>query len=349
MEKNPKPKRKLGKKTLTVILIIVLVLLLIVLGVLLYVDHLIGLINYDDNTRPSMNQQEMDDYLNDNKDTTDPDYTGDILHPDDVTLETVDGSIFGDHELLNILLVGQDRRDGESRARSDSMILCSFNKSTKELTMISFMRDMYVRIPGYSSHKMNSAFAWGGFSLLNETLLTNFGIEPDGAFAVDFDGFEDVINAVGGVDITLTSSEANYLNTNCANGIYYTQGLNHLDGESALMYARIRYIGNADFDRTSRQQNVISAILDSCKNLSLSELNNLLETVLPMLTTNMDKSTIMSYAAELLPMVSGVTINERIRIPADGTYSFAWVSDMSVLMPDLEANRSILLEVLGDE
>lgn len=347
MEKNPKPKRKLGKKTLTVILIIVLALLLVVLGVLLYVDHLMGLINYDDNTRPSMDQQEMDDYLNANKDTTEPDYTGDILHPDDVTLETVDGSIFGDHDMINILLVGQDRRPGESRARSDSMILCSFNKSTKELTMISFMRDLYVRIPGYSSHKMNSAFAWGGFSLLNDTLLTNFGIEPDGAFAVDFDGFEDVINAVGGVDITLTSSEASYINK--INGTYWNQGVNHLDGENALTYARIRYIGNADFDRTSRQQNVISAILDKCKHLSLGELNNLLETVLPMLTTNMDKATIMSYAAELLPLVSGVTINERVRIPADGTYSFAWVSDMSVLMPDLEANRAILLEILGDE
>lgn len=347
MEENAKSKKKTGRKALTVVLIIVLVLLMIILAGLLYIDHLMGLMNYDDSTVPSMNQQEMEDYLNANKDTTDPDFTGDILHPDDITLETADGSLLEAHNLINILLVGQDRRPGESRARSDSMILCSFNKSTKELTLVSFMRDMYVRIPGYSSHKMNSAFAWGGFSLLNDTLLTNFGIETDGAFAVDFDGFEDVINAVGGVDITLTSSEASYINK--INGTYWNQGVNHLDGENALTYARIRYIGNADFDRTSRQQNVISAVLDRCKELSLSELNSLLETVLPMLTTNMDKATIMSYAAELLPMVSGVTINERVHIPADGTYSFAWVSDMSVLMPDLEANRAILLEILGDE
>lgn len=344
---NTKPKRGTGKKTLTVVLIVLLVLLLVVLAALLYVDHLMGLIHYDDNTVPTMNQQEMEDYLNAHKDTTAPDFTGDVIHPDDVTLETVDGSLLGDHDLINILLVGQDRRPGESRARSDSMILCSFDTSTRELTLISFMRDMYVRIPGYSSHKMNSAFAWGGFPLLNETLLTNFGIETDGAFAVDFDGFEGVIDAIGGVDIDMTAAEANYINR--LNGTSYSEGFNRLDGINALTYARIRYLGNADFDRTSRQQNVISAILERCKTLSLSELNSLLETVLPMLTTNMEKSTIMSYAAELLPLVAGVTIQERVRIPADGTYSFAYVSEMSVLMPDLEANWEILREALGIE
>lgn len=338
---NGKKKRK-GKKMLIIILLaILLALLLIVLAVVLYVDRMMNLINYQTETLPTMNQQEMEDFLNQDKETMDPEFTGDVLDPEEIVLETVDGEYIYSEDVINILLVGQDRRPGESRARSDSMILCSFNKLTKELTLTSFMRDMYVSIPDNGAHKLNASFAWGGFELLNETIQTNFGIRIDGNFSVDFDAFESVIDTIGGVDVYMTATEANYIGWG-----KYSEGMNHLNGEDALRYSRIRNIGNADFTRTARQQNVINAIVEKCKTLSLVELNNLMEAVLPLLSTNMEKSTILGYAAELLPMVAGVKMNERVRIPADDTFSYAWVSDMSVLMPDLEANRQILIEKL---
>ena len=345
MKKQPKkPEKKkmqTSKKVLIIVLSILLALLLIVLGVLLYLDRMIGLINYEGGTVPSMNDQEMQDFLDQSKETMDPDFTGDVIDPDDVDWDLLGDDVMHSENVLNILLVGQDRRPGESRARSDTMILCSFNKSTKELTLVSFMRDMYVSIPGYSAHKMNSAFAWGGFSLLNETLQQNFGIVTDGAFAVDFSAFTSVIDLIGGVDVYLTSTEANYINSG-----RYSQGINHMDGEDALTYARIRNIGNGDFGRTQRQRNVINAVFEKCKSMSLVQLNNLLEQVLPLLSTNMEKSTIMSYAAELLPMVAGIKMNENVQIPADGTWSYAWASEMSILKTDFEANRQLLWEKL---
>ena len=342
--KKAKDKKPINKKKMLVIcLSVLLALLLIVLGVLIYMDQMFDLINWTDGRLPQMSEQEMLEYLNGEKETMDPDFDGEILNPEDINLDTVDGPSILNENMINILLIGQDRRPGETRARSDSMILCSYNKQKNELTMISFMRDLYVKIPGYSSHKMNSSFAWGGMSLLNDTILTNFGIEIDGDFAVDFEAFGDVIDTIGGVDINLTAAEARYINSS-----KYSEGVNHLDGQDALTYARIRKIGNADFERTSRQQNVINAVLEKCKKMSLTELDALLKAVLPLLSTNMEQSTILTLAAELLPSLSTLKINERVRIPADGTYSFAWVSNMSVLMPDLKANRDILEELLGE-
>ena len=148
------------------------------------------------------------------------------------------------------------------------------------------------------------------------------------------------------MDIYLTSSEASYLNKHF--NAWCTEGVNHLNGYIALQYSRIRSIGNADFGRTARQRTVINAIIQQCKALSLPELNNLMQQVLPLLSTNMEKSTILGYAAELLPMLSGSTVNDSVRIPADGTYSFAWVSGMSVLMPDFESTRQILQEIISE-
>lgn len=343
--KNEKKKSSTGKKVLIVLLSILLALLLVVLGVLIYVDHMLGLINFVGGTVPSMNHEEMESYLSEHQETTNPDFTGEVLDPNDVEWNN-NGDVMNSENVINIMLLGQDRRPGETRARSDAMILCSFHKNTKELTLVSFMRDMYVSIPGYSAHKMNSAFAWGGMSLLTDTVRQNFGVEIDGCFAVDFDSFEEVIDTIGGVDIYLTSSEASYLNGNF--NTWCTEGVNHLNGYIALQYSRIRYIGNADFGRTARQRAVINAIIQQCKTLSLPELNNLMQQVLPLLSTNMEKSTILGYATELLPMLSGITINDSVRIPADGTYNFAWVSEMSVLMPDFEANRQILQEIISE-
>ncbi len=87
------------------------------------------------------------------------------------------------------MLIGQDKREGQSRQRSDSMILATLDKDQKTISLTSFMRDLYVAIPGYSSTRINAAYAYGGMDLLDETLTQNFGVEIDGNVEVDFEVF----------------------------------------------------------------------------------------------------------------------------------------------------------------
>jgi polyisoprenyl-teichoic acid--peptidoglycan teichoic acid transferase len=240
-----------------------------------------------------------------------------------------------DDDLINIMLVGQDRREGESRQRSDSMILCSINPETKKVSLISFMRDLYVQIPnGYSDNRLNAAYAFGGFSLLSDTIYTNFGITIDGSLEVDFNGFEKVIDTLDGVDIQLTAQEAEIV------GDGAVEGTNHLNGKQTLTYARIRKIDN-DFNRTQRQRNVLQAIYQKFQGASASEMLKVVDQLLPYMSTDMSNSEILLLAAKLLPGLGSYQISS-YRIPADGTYQSANIHRMSVLVPDLEKTREIL-------
>lgn len=245
-------------------------------------------------------------------------------------------TIGSDQALVNILLIGQDRREGESRQRSDSMILLSFNKPRGTITMTSFLRDLYVQIPGYQSNRLNAAYAFGGMELLDKTLETNFGIHIDANIEVDFDGFSSIIDTLGGVDIELTQSEADYMGLSA--------GRQHMDGETALDYSRIRYL-DSDFGRTQRQRNVLSSVYHSTKNLSLPKALDLVNNVFPLLTTDMTNAEILSYATNLFPMLSSGTL-QTARIPADDTYSYNTVRGMSVIIADFDANRQHLKDTL---
>lgn len=189
---------------------------------------------------------------------------------------------------------------------------------------------------------MNACYAFGGMKLLNACLKDNFGVYVDGNIEVDFDGFTDVIDLVGGVDIKLSNSEANHL---IAQGYNVVAGMNHLDGKTALAHARNRSVGSGDFSRTQRQRDVLSAVLEKCKGLSLTQLNNLLESILPMITTDMSNREIMDLFLEIAPMLGSMKLTTQ-RIPLDDTYKYASIRGMSVLVPDLEANRQFLREML---
>ena len=240
-------------------------------------------------------------------------------------------------DLINIMLVGQDRRPGQGRQRSDSMILCSINPSTGQVSLISFLRDLYVSLPGgYSNNRMNAAYAFGGFDLLDATLLENFGVPVDAHIEVDFAGFEAVINKLGGVDVELSSAEANYLGGGCHTG------MNHLNGNQALNFARIRKL-DSDFGRTGRQREVVMAVFQKIRTLSLPQLLDTAQAILPYLTTDMSNGEIIQLATKLFPLLSSVDIKS-CHIPAEGTYSSTYVRGMAVLVPDLKANRAKLEE-----
>lgn len=237
------------------------------------------------------------------------------LHEEMIVLDGVGHEEHGDH-VINILLVGQDRRPGEGRQRSDTMILATLNKSKNTLTLTSFMRDQYVEIPGYLPNKLNAAYAFGGFRLLNATLERNFGVYVDGNVEVDFDGFKNIINLLGGVEITLTQAEADYMNMNFATNV--TAGTHLLEGYDALSYTRIRKI-DSDYRRAERQRTVIMSLLDRYKQKPVTEMLSIMQSVLPMITTDMSNNQILSLAGEVLPMLSSLQVNT-LRIPVDGTF-----------------------------
>lgn len=257
------------------------------------------------------------------------------LDPEAAILETVAEGYSVDDDLLNFLLVGQDRRPGEGRQRSDSMIVISINPDKKKVAMISFLRDLYVAIPGYTDNRMNAAYVFGGFPLLKDTLYTNFGITIDGCFEVDFDGFRTLIDQVGGVDIELTAAESERI------GKGTTEGMNHLNGKQALAYARIRKIGT-DFARTNRQRTVLLAVYEKVKSKSATELMALIEQALPILTTDLTNMQIYAYAFQLIPLVSSVSIGSYYVPPSD-TYYDVYIRKMAVMLPDLAEIRSILV------
>lgn len=364
---NKSGKQGTWTRKMLIILCVVLLLILAVIGAATgYVNYLLSHMNYvDKDGEYTLSASEAEDLFFDGDDlqTIDPDSTDSIIHIDDIIQpgpmgdDTQNGGsqntqtepltvITGDH-LVNILLVGQDRRPGESRQRSDTMILVTFNKSQNTITLTSFMRDQYVAIPGYKPNKLNAAYQFGGMKLLTNTLLENFGVSVDGVVEVDFGGFENIINLVGGVDIKLTEAEVEYFNSVYNWGL--EAGVNHLDGSKALAYARLRSI-DTDYNRAARQRNVITALLNSCKKLSLSEMLALVDDVLSIITTNIENGRIISYVTELFPMLTTASMNNA-RIPVDGTYQYGIVQVREGLTAwfqyniDFYANNEYLNEI----
>ena len=344
MEPTPgAPKKRKGKTVLLWFLIVILALVLCAFMVLFAVYHYsVDKLNRPDPTETYLSEEEL---LRQQAAETEPDADYPTLDPTDVAQPGQAALIGQEDQIVNILLVGQDRRPGEGRARSDSMILCSFNKSKGTIQMISFLRDLYVPIPGgYMDNRLNAAYAMGGFALLDDTLETDFGIRIDANVEVDFSGFTKVVDILGGVDINLTQEEADWMNMGTYKG--FVAGLNHMDGEAALNYSRIRYL-DSDFYRTGRQRNVLMAMLDSVRNIDLTSAKALVDELFPLVTTDMTNAQILSYLTTLLPMLPGAEVSSS-RVPSDDGFYYASIRGMSVVVPDMELARQQLKEALGE-
>ena len=189
MSKNPK-KKSGGKRVALIVLIVVLSVILVTL--IAGTVFVTGMLNKIDRpvTDETLSQAEIDIMLNEETEPVDENFTGEVLTSDEVNLsDTPADVVAGGDNTVRILLVGQDARDKTTRSRSDSMILCTINKSTATLTMTSFMRDTYVKIPGYFNQRVNVAYMLGGFETLYDTLEHNFGVQVDQGVAVNFFAF----------------------------------------------------------------------------------------------------------------------------------------------------------------
>ena len=170
--KPVKSEKKEGKKLPTwgkVMIIVGSVILVLAIAVWVGIKIYLGRINrIEERSRTPREQETFEASSGDGEDT---------ISADEVKWDELYEQVKQDKDVKNIILIGQDRRPTETEpARSDSMILCSINKKTNKITLISFMRDMYVPIEGYSDNRINAAYNYGGASLLKETLQKDFGV-----------------------------------------------------------------------------------------------------------------------------------------------------------------------------
>jgi LCP family protein required for cell wall assembly len=171
---------------------------------------------------------------------------------------------------LNVLILGLDRRPGQSAVvRSDTMILMTADPAAPRLALLSIPRDLYVDIPGYGANRINTAHLWGesgveggGPALAVQTVAGNLNVAVDRYVRVDFDGFRAVVDAAGGIDVVVAEPIVDPAYPTDDYGtmrIEIAAGAQHMDGETALRYARSRH-SSSDFDRAQRQQQIISAL-----------------------------------------------------------------------------------------
>lgn len=344
MKKNKKKSsgRRIAMKILCTVLAVVLAGMLGATG---YAYSMLNKLNHKNTPSETMPQAEIQEYLDEIRE--EDSVSAPTMSVDDVDWGDVVEDLFDDSDrMINVLLIGQDRRPGETRARSDSMILCTINRDAKSITLTSFLRDLYVKIPGSGSNRINASYAWGGMELLNATIKENFGITVDGNVEVDFNQFADIVDLLGGVTLEIRSDEASFIQD--MGGGAVKSGLTRLNGTQALCYARIRSLdGDGDFSRTNRQRKVLNSMIEEAKKANLVKLLSLMDQILPMVTTDMTNTEIMGYATKVFPMLSDATITSQ-RIPADGTYYCAMIDGMSVLVADMDNARSLLKQTLGN-
>ena len=244
-------------------------------------------------------------------------------------------------DITNILLLGEENMDENVRGRSDLIMVVSLNNKTKSVKMISFLRDMLVDIDGHNKNKLNSAYAFGGVDLLKDTLEKNFLINIDYYAKVNFDDFEKIIDALGGIDIYITEEESKYLNISnyISNELYRTTvpGINHFNGNQALGFSRVRYVQASDgelydFGRTYRQRMVMNAIYSKFKEQSFVNMLKVGNSIFSNLDTDINYLDVLS----MLSILKDLNLEdiETYRIPMDGKFTDDTYENMSVLIYD---------------
>ena len=211
----------------------------------------------------------------------------------------------------NIALFGIDsREDDYGRGnRSDCIIIASVNKKTNEVKLVSVYRDTYLLLTGRNLDKVTHAYSYGGAELAVSTLNANLDLNIEEYVTVNFDAVVDAVDALGGIRMEITSDEVKYINnyidennrvTGHNSSHITTAGTYNLDGVQALAYSRIRYTAGGDYKRTERMRDVLEAMLNKAKTLSISELINFVNIMLPKISTNISSNDIIGLAPALL-------------------------------------------------
>ena len=259
--------------------------------------------------------------------------------------------------VVNVLLIGADSRKGTNTGNTDVMMIVSLNKKTKQIKLVSFMRDSYLYIEGKNNSyctKLNAAFSMGGPETLMNTIENNYKIEIDNFVMVNFESFKSIIEAMGGVTVDVKKYEANYANDRYKLSMPYGDDVT-LNGKEALAFCRIRGCdADGDISRTRRQRSVINAMISRVKNASVSDLNNYLNALLPYIYTGFSKSEILSLGMKAITNGWAFYDRSELQIPTNDTCqsgsmgSWIWVVDYQqaaqILQNELYGTTNITLE-----
>lgn len=222
----------------------------------------------------------------------------------------------------NIAIFGVDSRSNNlgKGNRSDCIIIASINNDTKEVKLASVYRDTYVQIDRYGLDKITHAYSYGEAPLAISTLNTNLDLNIKEFVTVNFDSVAEAVDALGGIEMDITSAELKYINgyinetsqvTGKSSKQLTTPGKQTLDGVQAVGYSRIRYTEGGDYKRTERMRDVIQAMVNKAATKSIPEINKVLDIVLPKAYTNISKSEIIN----LIPTMMSYKITESIGWP----------------------------------
>lgn len=249
-------------------------------------------------------------------------------------------------DVLNVLLLGRDSRNAAVEyGRTDSMIILSYNKKTKEVRMVSLLRDIYIPIEGHGWNRINTAYAFGGIGLCINTVNDVFGLDIQNYVTIDFNGLVSVIDSIGGIELQLTADEVCMYREMGLLGSDATAGVHHLDGNFALSHARNRTLGS-DFERTRRQRDILTAVYQKVtSSLSLTDVARLITASLDMVRTNMSASNLITLAADVLQSRNDISI-ESAHLPFADTYRGGIVREMWVIEIDFAENIRRLHEFL---
>lgn len=275
---------------------------------------------------------------------------------DDSGLELPDAVMF-DADIQNVLLIGSDRRNTSDLGRSDAMMMVTIDRKHKKIKMTSFLRDLYVKIPGKYGAKLNSAYAVGGAELIKATIEANLGITVDKYVIVDFTAFKSVVNRIGklnghgGIKMTVTAAEARYMCSHETYGLFprYQKGAGtyYMTGAEALNYARIRKI-DSDFGRTNRQRKVLAQIVEEMKGLGYMDLIGIGYSCLEYVTTDFTKAELVGLATEAAEIM-GYDMKQ-ITIPINGSYKTQNLNaSTEVLAANLKVNAQKLAAFIYDD
>lgn len=249
-----------------------------------------------------------------------------------------ESSLMSSPGVTNILLMGIDNKNVNTATRSDSMILLSIDTIHGKIKLTSFMRDMYVTVPGYGDTKLTHACFYEGPQLTVDTIELNFGIRIDAYIKIGYELFVDLVNGVGGITVSeIDDTESWALSLE---GVYLDPGTNiHLNGVQALQYCRIRK-GQNDFARTERQREAITLIIKKALKTNPVKLLQLAKSLCSRMECSIGKTEMIAMAMRALPCIFGDI--EQQQIPADGTWSNATRDGMAVLLVDKDANKQVL-------
>jgi polyisoprenyl-teichoic acid--peptidoglycan teichoic acid transferase len=324
-----------------ILLIISVLLLFVLFGVSGYIYHLLGMIK-------TANLPKSDEELGIRRDAV-------------VDSDNKDDSMGGKQnekprKVINIALFGLDTRDLNQRGRSDSIMILSIDTFNDKIKLSSIMRDSYVSIHGRGMDKVTHAYAYGGPLLAVRTLNENFDLDIRDYATVNFFSLEKIIDKLGGVPINVKQNEIFYINAHMkevadiqkTDYVEVTKaGLQTLNGKQAVAYARIRYTGNGDYERTDRQRRVLSALFDKINKAGVTKYPSLVATLLPHVETSLSKKDILNLGTEVL--TSGIKTVEQERFPVNGYCSGKIINGGWFLVFDQDATKEQIRKFIYDD